>query len=67
MASTRTVTAPRTSPVTTISISRETWLRLQAIGTPFRGSELGTPEKVIEHLLDAYEEDNAPPEGVPNG
>ena len=32
----------------TIKVSEETWQRLQAIATPFRGSELGTPDKVIE-------------------
>jgi len=35
-----------------IRISDETYRRLQALGTPFRKSERGTPDKVIRALLD---------------
>jgi hypothetical protein len=41
----------------TIRISEETWKRLQAWATPFSGSERGTPEKVIAHLLDEVEKE----------
>lgn len=47
----------------TIRISNATWLRLQALATAFRGSDLGTPEKVIEKLLDQHEEEHPPPHG----
>jgi len=49
----------------TIKVSEETWQRLQAIATPFRGSELGTPDKVIERLLDVYESEVPAPDRVP--
>lgn len=44
-----------------IRVKPETWDRLQALGEGFRGDPLGTPDKVIAMLLDAYEEEHPPP------
>jgi hypothetical protein len=38
-----------------IRVDDATFARLQKLGTPFRTSELGTPEKVIVMLLDEHE------------
>jgi len=39
-----------------IRVSNDTFDRLAELATPFPGSELGTPDKVIAMLLDFYAE-----------
>lgn len=55
------MTRPAEDGSRAIRVSGETWARLQRVATPFRGSELGTPDRVIAHLLDEYESTHEPP------
>lgn len=45
-----------------ISVHEATYDRLQSLGKGFRSDPLGTPDKVIQMLLDNYEEENPPPD-----